>query len=230
MVEPPRATRPVIAVAGNMGSGKSSLVAWLCHEFGMVPFFEPHEENPYLADFYGDMERHALGSQLFFLVRRYRIHREIAAQASEGAHLPPLVQDRTIYEDAEIFAEHLHRRGAMSDRDHALYRDFYETLREELAPPELLIYLRCPRSTLSRRIRSRGRAYEQAIPASYLRALEELYEAWIEQYDRSPKLVIDTSRLDYVERLFDRLEVKEALRVHLDRWSTNERTASTRGA
>jgi len=125
------------------------------------------------------------------------------------------VQDRTLYEDAEVFAEHLKERRALTPRDYQLYRDFYETLRDELPRPDLLIYLRCPMKTLTRRIQKRGRDYEKKIPRSYLASLEKLYERWLERYDRSPVLVIDTERLDYVERLFDRLEVREAVERHL---------------
>ncbi len=198
-----------------MGAGKSSLVDWLCKDFGMVPYFEPHEENPYLADFYADMPAHALRSQLFFLVRRYRIQREIVRAAEELGDRRPLVQDRTIYEDAEVFAEHLRERGILDARDHRLYRDFYETLRDELPPPDLLVYLRCPLRTLARRVRARGRDYERAVPRAYLASLEALYERWLAGYRHSPVVVIDTERLDYVERLFDRLEVREAVAKHL---------------
>lgn len=206
----------VVGVAGNMGSGKSSLVEWLRQQFDMVPFFEPNDENPYLADFYSDMRRWAMNSQLFFLVRRFQIHRAISARAAEDPR--PVVQDRTIYEDAEIFAAHLHEAGQIDDRDWRTYEDLYRTLCGEIRPPDLMIYLRCPLKTLTRRIRQRGREFERRIPRSYLAALERLYERWYERYDLSAALVIDTERLDYVERLFDRLEVVEAIRAHLDPW------------
>jgi deoxyadenosine/deoxycytidine kinase len=116
-----RALRPkpqIVAVAGNIGAGKSSLVDWLSRQLGMVPFFEPHDENPYLADFYADMARWAFPSQLFFLIRRFQIHQKIATYPGRGR---PLVQDRTLYEDAEIFARHLHRQGYIDDRDYRTY-------------------------------------------------------------------------------------------------------------
>ena len=200
-------------MAGNMGAGKSSLVEWLRQQFGMVPFFEPNEENPYLADFYGDMPRWAMSSQLFFLVRRFQIHRAIAR--SVAADPRPIVQDRTLYEDAEVFAAYLHRAGHIDDRDWKMYQDLYLTLREEIVRPDLMIYLRCPMKTLTRRIRGRGRDFEKAIPRSYLAALEKLYEEWFARYDLSPVLVLETDRLDYIERLFDRLEVIEAIKKHL---------------
>ncbi len=198
-----------IAVAGNMGSGKSSLVRWLCQQFELVPFFEPHDENPYLADFYADMGRWAFNSQLFFLVRRFRIHREIESSGRA------VVQDRTLYEDAEVFAEYLHRQGHIDARDWATYTDLYSTLRDDLRPPDLMIYLRCEVPTLRKRIRQRGRAYEQSIPPSYLKALHELYEAWFARYDRSPALVIESDRMDYVTELFSRQSLLETIRERL---------------
>lgn len=210
-VQHPPSVRPhrYIAVAGNIGTGKSSLVRWLCAHYDLEPFFEPHEENPYLADFYADMKRWAFHSQLFFLVQRFKIHKQLEGRAR------PVVQDRTLYEDAEIFAAHLHAAGYIDDRDWATYTDLYNTLRAELRPPDLMIYLRCPLATLHKRIRQRGRAYERAIPLSYLRALDSLYEAWFARYDLSPTLVIETGRLDYVTRLFDRHELLRVIDAHL---------------
>lgn len=202
-------TNRYLAVAGNMGSGKSSLVKWVCAQFGLVPFFEPHDENPYLADFYTDMKRWAFPSQLFFLVRRYKIHRELEQLGRA------VVQDRTLYEDAEVFAAYLHQQGHIDDRDWAVYQDLYGTLRRDLRPPDLMIYLRCRMPTLRRRIKQRGRAYEQAIPTAYLRSLEGLYEQWFASYDLSPTLVIETDRLDYVTQLFDRQTVLRAIEQHL---------------
>ncbi len=207
------ADRPrVIAVAGNMGAGKSSLVEWLRQQFGMDPFFEPNDDNPYLEDFYGDMGRWGYSSQIWFLIRRFHIHRTIDQRAVDDC--TPIVQDRTIYEDAEIFAAQLHRSGHMDKRDWASYQDLYHTLREELRPPDLMIYVRCPLKTLVKRIRKRGRGFERSLPRKYLAALEKLYEGWVEQYDASPMLVVETDRIDYVERLFDRLELLQAIEKH----------------
>jgi deoxyadenosine/deoxycytidine kinase len=204
-----------VAVAGNMGAGKSSLVAWLEGQLGMVPFFEPNDENPYLADFYGDMSRWGLHSQLFFLIRRFQIHKDIDARAArEGKHI---VQDRTLYEDAEVFAAHLHARGHLSDRDWSMYQDLYLTLRKEIRPPDLMIYLRCPAKVLAQRIKKRGRSFEQAVPRAYLSALERLYEAWFARYDASESIVVETDRVDYVEHLFDRHELIETIRERLGR-------------
>ena len=206
-------TRPkIIAVAGNIGAGKSSLVDWLSRQLGMVPFFEPHDENPYLASFYEDMHRWAFPSQLFFLIKRFQIHRKIAQHPPTAA---ALVQDRTLYEDAEIFAEHLHRQGYIDDRDYRTYQDLYSTLKGELRPPDLMIYLRCPLRTLVKRIARRGRDFEKAIPRAYLKSLEVLYDEWFARYDLSPSLVIETDRIDYVEHLFDRLELITAIQKHI---------------
>jgi len=209
-----RGARPrVIAVAGNMGAGKSTLVHWLEQQFDMVPFFEPNDENPYLADFYGDMRRWALHSQLFFLIRRFEIHKSIDTRA--GAEKKHIVQDRTIYEDAEVFASHLHQKGHIDERDWTMYQDLYATLRKEIRPPDLMIYLRCPLKTLVRRIEKRGRTFEKRIPRAYLASLEALYEAWFERYRESEVIVINTDRIDYIEHMFDRLEMVETIQRHL---------------
>ena len=209
-----RGARPrVIAVAGNMGAGNSTLVHWLEQQFDMVPFFEPNDENPYLADFYGDMRRWALHSQLFFLIRRFEIHKSIDTRA--GAEKKHIVQDRTIYEDAEVFASHLHQKGHIDERDWTMYQDLYATLRKEIRPPDLMIYLRCPLKTLVRRIEKRGRTFEKRIPRAYLASLEALYEAWFERYRESEVIVINTDRIDYIEHMFDRLEMVETIQRHL---------------
>ncbi|MFO0611247.1 MAG: deoxynucleoside kinase [Polyangiaceae bacterium] len=212
-------TPRIIAVAGNMGAGKSTLVRWLENQFDMVPFFEPNDENPYLADFYGDMKRWSLHSQLFFLIRRFEIHKSMDARAASPRALDEplrhIVQDRTIYEDAEVFAAHLHRAGHIDDRDWAMYQDLYRTLTREIRPPDLMIYLRCPLKTLVKRIAQRGRAFEQKIPRAYLKSLEELYEEWFEGYNASEAIVVETDRIDYIEHLFDRMEMVETIRKYV---------------
>lgn len=205
----------VVAVTGNMGAGKSSLVAWLESQLGMVPFFEPHDENPYLEDFYSDMQRWALSSQLFFLIRRFRIHKDIESVARERDK--DIVQDRTIYEDAEVFAAHLHRAGHLVGRDWDMYQDLYGTLRREIRPPDLMIYLRCSVPVLMKRIRKRGRGYEQKLPRAYLAKLHDLYEAWFAAYRDSETIVIETDRVDYIEDLFDRRELLDSLVSRLAR-------------
>ncbi|MCB9532864.1 MAG: deoxynucleoside kinase [Myxococcales bacterium] len=190
-----------IAVAGNIGAGKSSFVDLLHHRFGIEPVFEPNDSNPFLADFYGDMRRWGFHSQIYFLAAKVQIHRNL--RHTDAA----IIQDRTLWEDAEIFAEHLGRTGVMSPREHETYRLFYESIRDDLRPPDLMVYLRCPVRVLRRRILQRGRAMEGALPASYLRALDTLYEAWFQRYELSPKIVFETDRLDPLTDIVDCHEV-----------------------
>lgn len=201
--------RTYIAVAGNIGAGKSSLVDWLCRTYGIEPFFEPNEANPYLADFYKDMRAWAFRSQLFFLTHKFRIHQDL--DRSSGT----VVQDRTIYEDAEIFATALHRARYISKRDFATYRELYQTILRSLQPPDLLIYLRCPMRTLRHRIRQRGRKMEQNISPTYLRRIESLYEDWKQRYNLSPVLTIETDKLDYLSNFVDRLDVMQRIEKYL---------------
>ncbi len=194
------AGRRYIAVAGNIGAGKSTLVDFLCQTRGVQPFFEPNEDNPYLSDFYADMPRWGFHSQVFFLSHKFRIHLDL--DATPGV----VVQDRTIFEDAEIFATALHEMGHMSERDFRTYWELYQTIVRSLKPPDLLIYLRCPLKTVRKRIRLRGREMEQAIPTSYLKLLDDLYERWIANY-AGEVLVIETDRLDYISDLEHRIDV-----------------------
>ncbi len=199
-----------IAVAGNMGSGKSSLVRFLCQRYPEIrPFYERNEENPYLADFYRDMNRWAFHSQVYFLTLKLRIHQELEACPQT------VIQDRTIYEDAEIFAENLYQRGLLRGRDYDAYRLLYRTVSETLAPPDLLIYLKSSMRTIRRRVRMRGRAFEQGVDPAYLRDLNRLYRGWIRRYDRSPVLVLDADRLDFLHDLVDRIELLEEIERHL---------------
>lgn len=184
--------RRFVAVAGNIGVGKSSLTRLLSRRLGWEPFFEAVDENPYLADFYQDMRRWAFHSQVFFLARRLRHHLEL----SRPDH--SVIQDRTVYEDAEIFAANLYRQGAMSERDYRVYRELYDAVVQVLPPPDLVIYLRASVPTLLARIRQRGRAYEQHISPDYLEQLNELYEAWAHRFDLCPLLVIPADDLDFV--------------------------------
>lgn len=194
-----------VAVAGTIGAGKTSLVAWLVKRYGLLPFYEPNEDNPYLADFYADMKAWAFQSQAFFLAHKLKLHQDLAASTR------PAVIDRTIYEDAEIFARNLHAQGYLSKRDWAVYRALYEGICRSLRPPDVLIALTCPLATAKKRIARRGRAMEQAIPDAYLRRLHRLYRAWFERYDLSPVVKIDTGKLDYVEDLVDLIEVTRTL-------------------
>ena len=199
-----------IAVAGMMGSGKSTLVRFLCDRYPSIrPFYERNEENPYLTDFYRDMPRWAFHSQVYFLTLKFRTHQELQNCGQT------VIQDRTIYEDAEVFAEHLYRRGALPPRDYGAYRRLYQTILESVEPPDLLIYLRTNLRTVKKRIRLRGRACETAVDPEYLKGLNLLYGRWVERYDLSPVLELDADRLDFLHDLVDRIEVLRQIEAHL---------------
>jgi deoxyadenosine/deoxycytidine kinase len=183
-----------IAVAGNIGVGKSTLVTLLSGRLGWKPFFEPVEENPYLADFYKDMRSWSFHSQIYFLTRRLRIHRQLIDYDNS------VIQDRSVYEDAEVFAHNLYRQGLIEDRDYRSYRDLYQVLTEFLPPPDLMIYLRASETTLMSRIYSRGRDYERQISQDYLHQLNELYELWTSQFTLCPVLSVPADDLDYVAK------------------------------
>ncbi len=197
--------RKHIAVAGTIGAGKTSLVKWLVKRYELQPFYEPNDENPYLADFYADMKRWAFHSQAFFLAHKLELHQNLAA--CEGS----AVIDRTIYEDAEIFAKNLRAQGHISARDWAVYLRLYEGIKRALRPPDVLIALSCSLKTSKKRIAKRGRDMEQAIPDAYLRRLHRLYESWFDRYDLSPIVRIRTDELDYVENLLDLIDLTQEL-------------------
>lgn len=197
--------RKSIAIAGNIGSGKTTLVDFLTRTYGVEPFFEPNDENPYLADFYKDMKRWAFHSQLYFLSNKFQIHQQL--DRTPGV----VVQDRTIFEDAEIFATALHEMRRIDKRDWDTYWDFYQTILQSIKPPDLMIYLRCSIRTLRRRIKLRGREMEQDIPLSYLKRLDRLYENWIASYQLSEVLVLETDHLDYIHDMLYRMDVMERL-------------------
>ncbi len=210
--------RTYIAIAGNIGAGKSTLVDFLCRTYGVQPFFEPGvenpnaataNENPYLKDFYGDMKAWGFQSQVFFLTHKFRVHQELDKTAGL------VVQDRSIYEDAEVFATALHRSGKITDRDWQTYSELYATICDAIKPPDLMVYLKCSLKTTKQRIRLRGRAMEQAIPTSYLRLLQDAYDAWFVRWKSSEVLVIDTDRLDYISDFVDRLDVLDRIERHL---------------
>ena len=181
-----------VAVAGNIGVGKSTLVELLCAKLGWTPFYEPVAENPYLADFYKDMQAWAFQSQIFFLTHRLRIHYELSQNPGS------VVQDRSLYEDAEIFAQNLYLQGLMQERDYLSYRELYETAIQLLPPPDLMIYVRASVPTLLNRISMRGRDYERTITPEYLTGLNDLYETWISNFVLCPVLTIPADDMDYV--------------------------------
>ena len=201
--------RRSIAIAGNMGSGKSTLVDFLARTYDVSPFYEPNEENPYLPDFYKDMKRWAFRSQLYFLSNKFRLHQEL--DRTPGV----VALDRTIFEDAEIFATALHQMRKIDKRDWQTYWGFYQAILDAIKPPDLMIYLRCSMRTLRQRIKLRGRAMEQDVPLAYLRRLDRLYEEWIRSYRMSEVLVLETDKLDYIHDLMHRLDVMERIEAVL---------------
>ena len=201
--------RKYVAVAGNIGAGKSSIVEFLTEKYDIQPFFEPNEQNPYLEDFYGDMQRWSFQSQIYFLAAKFRLHQQL------DAHSHSVVQDRTIWEDAEIFAESLYRQKMMSGRDYETYRALYESIQDRIRKPDLMIYLRCPVRTVRKRIAMRGREMEQAIPTKYLSGLNRLYEGWIDNYDLSPVIIIPTNKLDYMTDLVDQHDIITKIEKYL---------------
>ena len=197
-----------IAIAGNIGVGKSTLTGLLAQRLDWQPFYEAVDDNPYLADFYTDMARWSFHSQVFFLSRRLQHHRSIVDHAGS------VVQDRSVYEDAEVFAANLARQGQMSQRDYATYRALYEGIRVFLPPPDLLVYLRASVPTLQNRIRMRGRSFEQDIDPRYLGQLHTLYEEWIDGFTLCPVLTVPADELDFVwhtphlELIIEKIEEK----------------------
>ncbi len=198
-----------IAIAGNMGAGKSTLVEFLHRTYGIQPFYEPNDENPYLKDFYKDMRRWAFQSQLYFLSNKFRLHQELDRQPGVVA------LDRTIFEDAEVFATALYQMRKISKRDWQTYQGFYNAILDAIRPPDLMIYLRCSMRTLRQRIRLRGRAMERDVPLSYLKRLQRLYDGWIDAYELSDVLVLETDDLDYIHDLVHRLDVMERIEAVL---------------
>ena len=202
-----------IAIAGNIGVGKSTLTHLLEQRLGWEPFYEAVNDNPYLADFYEDMERWSFHSQIFFLSRRLQHHRQILD------HPASAIQDRTVYEDAEVFARNLFLQGKMNERDYAAYCELYEAVTAFMPPPDLIVYLRASVDTLMKRIQQRGRDFELSITKEYLEQLNQLYETWLEGFDLCPILTIPADDYDFLQReehlvqlanhILDRLQGKE---------------------
>lgn len=185
-----------IAIAGNIGAGKSSLTGLLAKHFNWEAFYESVDDNPYLSDFYDDMRRWSFNLQIYFLSSRFRHQKEMLNEQIS------LIQDRTIYEDVEIFAKNLHEMDLMSDRDFQNYEALFKEMSYYLRPPDLLIYLRAQVPTLVKQIQQRGRDYENTIRIDYLERLNKLYESWIDRYPHQ-KLIIETDELDFVNNQED---------------------------
>jgi deoxyadenosine/deoxycytidine kinase len=181
-----------VVLAGNIGAGKTTLVELMCQQLGWRPYFEPVTENPYLVDFYKDMASWAFHSQVFFLTHRVRSHRALMDDPFS------VVQDRSLYEDAEVFARNLHRQGHLSERDWQTYQGLYRTFTTLLPAPDLVVYLQASVPTLRRRIRQRGRDFEAGISEEYLGQLNALYEEWIAGFSLAPVLAVPSDRLDFV--------------------------------
>ncbi len=183
-----------IAVAGNIGSGKTTLTALLAKHFKWEPHFESVEDNPYLHSFYEDMQRWSFNLQIYFLNNRFR---QIIKIRESGKNV---IQDRTIYEDAYIFAPNLHDMNLMTSRDFENYKALFELMVSFIQPPDLLIYLRASVPTLVNQIQKRGRDYEESIRLDYLKSLHERYENWIEQYDQGKIVIFNVDQLDFAEK------------------------------
>jgi deoxyadenosine/deoxycytidine kinase len=183
-----------VAISGNIGSGKSSLTQLLSARYALTPVYEAVDENPYLDDFYRDMSRYAFHSQVFFLGKRLEQH---LTQVNNGERV---IQDRTVFEDAAIFARNLRESGHIDGRDWRTYLALYQGIVPALRAPTLLVYLRCSLATLRAHIAKRGRDFEQAIPDDYLERLNGLYEGWVEGYDLSPVVTVEGDEFDFVSR------------------------------
>jgi deoxyadenosine/deoxycytidine kinase len=186
-----------IAVAGNIGAGKTTLTELLCKHFKWTAQYEDVEHNPYLYDFYEDMPRWSFNLQIYFLHTRL----EQLLEIQNGKET--VVQDRTIYEDACIFAPNLHEMGLMSQRDFDNYSRFFSTLKSMVRPPDLLIYLRASVPTLVENIQKRGREYEENIRLDYLKRLNKYYDSWIDEYEEGPLLIIDANKNRFAENAED---------------------------
>ncbi len=186
-----------IAIAGNIGSGKTTLTTLLAKHYGWEAHFEDVDNNPYLNDFYNDMQRWSFNLQIFFLNSRFRQLQDIRAQEKT------VIQDRTIYEDANIFAPNLHSMGLMTGRDYENYRSLFDAVSKMIGAPDLLIYLRASVPTLVKQIQKRGREYEDSIRLDYLRRLNERYEAWIDTYQEGKLLIIEVDNLNFADKAED---------------------------
>lgn len=198
-----------IAVAGNIGSGKTTLTGLLAKHYNWEARFEDVESNPYLNDFYADMPRWSFNLQIYFLNTRLQQLLEI----QNGKDI--VVQDRTIYEDAHIFAPNLHEMGLMSTRDFENYVSLFKTIKQQIAAPDLLVYLKASLGTLVSQIERRGRAYEDNIRLDYLKQLNQYYDNWIENYREGPLLVINVDDLNFADKKEDLSKVVEKIDAEL---------------
>lgn len=199
-----------VVVAGNIGSGKTTLTRYLSRHLGFIPNFESVDGNPYLADFYDDMNRWSFPLQIYFLGKRFESHRQIV----EGSD--SVIQDRSVYEDCAIFAENLRRNGQMTERDFDCYKQIYEIMGKFFRPPDLVVYLKASLPTLQKRIAMRGRDYEASIPSAYLAQLNALYDEWIEGWKLSPVITLSADELDFVKSSLDCCSIFDLVENALD--------------
>ena len=198
-------TNPMfVVVAGNIGCGKTTLTQKLSERLGWKPFYESVQDNPYLSDFYADMSRWSFPLQVYFLNHRFNTHKQIENLSASS------IQDRSIYEDANIFARSLFDQGKLDKRDYENYQSLYHSMIEYLSPPTLMIFLKRSVPKLLERIKMRGRDYEQSIPVEYLTSLNQYYDEWYAQYNLGKSLIVDTDEIDFLdnEEHFDRLVSK----------------------
>ncbi len=198
-----------IAVAGNMGVGKSTLVQFLTAQFGGEAFYEPVDTNPYFAKFFKDMKKWSFHSQIYFLTHKFRIHQQVEKKSGL------VVVDRSIYEDAEIFARGLYLSRKMSKNEFDLYWSLYQAMCESLRPPDVLVYLTCDLDILKKRIAKRGRKEEKSVPDAHLRLLQRRYNAWVKRIDFCEVITLNTDNLDYISDEVHRAHVIERLAKYL---------------
>ena len=199
-----------VAIAGNIGSGKTTLAEKLSKHYGWTPLYESVDNNPYLRDFYEDMTRWAFHLQIFFLNSRFNQVNQI--RQSDRT----IIQDRTIYEDAHIFAANLHRSGHINERDYRSYLEIFKSMTGFVKPPDLLVYLKADIPKLVQQIQQRNRDFEFNIRLEYLRSLNEHYEEWIGRYDLGKLLVIDVNQLDFVSRQEDFSDIVRRIDLELN--------------
>lgn len=200
-----------IVVAGNIGSGKTTLTRYLSTHLGIAPSYESVDGNPYLADFYDDMHRWSFPLQIYFLGKRFESHRQIM-EGSES-----VIQDRSVYEDRAIFAENLFRTGIMTERDYQNYSQIYDIMSHHFQAPDLVIYLKASLPTLKHRIAKRGRDYEASIPEEYLIQLNDLYDEWIGGWTLSPVVTLPADELDFVSSSLDFCSIIDLVEQALER-------------
>ena len=196
---------PFIGLAGNIGVGKTTFTTRMAERQGCAPFFESVSDNPYLGDFYGDMKRWSFNLQIYFLHKRFESHLDMSKTKSG------VIQDRTIYEDVEIFARNLHEMGNLSDRDWENYCGLFSAMTSFLKKPDLIVYLRASTDTLLSRIHSRGREYEQSIDPEYLHSLNISYDKWISSVKEYPVLTIETDEFNIFNDTDHYIEIEDRI-------------------